>query len=108
MEILQYGVERKRAIQEYIKYECLKKGLDYPDTAGWNWDKADDIDIELRAAHFKHGIIAGFLTWDVVALSLEDLRKCAVVKTIALELRQGSQTLGVLEKSKELSETVHR
>lgn len=76
------GIDRRHVVEYYIRYECLKKALHTPDVAACDWSSADLIDRMLVQAKLKHGVIAGYLWWDRVDLSLDDLRRCAVERRI--------------------------
>jgi hypothetical protein len=58
---------------------------------------ADALDEALKASCFKPGVPAGFLSWLQVALTVEDLRHCAVVLNISRELGSEAPDLGTLE-----------
>lgn len=90
-------MDRRAVIDEYIRYDSSKKGIPPPDTSKWDWSTANTIDAALSAAHYKHGIPAGFTEWVRVSLTVDDLRECAVVDTISSELASGTRDLGTLE-----------
>lgn len=87
---------RRQVVEFYVRYECEKKGLSLPAFDAWDWTRADSIDRELERGTFKHGVITGYLKWDLVDLSLDDVRSCAVVGSI---FPGRPQALSLLEES---------
>ena len=81
-------------VEHYVRYECGKKALPVPDFAARDWTSADTIDRVLLQARLKHGVVAGYLLWDLVDLSLDDIRQCAVERRI---FPGRAQALAVLE-----------
>jgi hypothetical protein len=73
---------RREVIEFYVRYDCGKKGHDVPALESWPWDCADALDATMHEAHLKCGILPGYTVWDLVPLSLDDLRTCAVEKRI--------------------------
>ena len=94
MKTTRRGIERREVIESYVRYDCGKKGQAAPQLQAWDWDHADAIDVELRQAELKCGILAGYIKWDFAALSVDDLRGCAVQRGIL-----ASQVLSVAERS---------
>ena len=80
MRTIQVGIERRTVIEAYVEYDYKKKqpAFRIPDFETWNWSGADSIDEQMRRAGLKTGVPAGYLLWDKVELTLEDLRRCAV------------------------------
>jgi hypothetical protein len=78
MRIRKQNVERRTIIEVYAKYDCSKKGRSIPSFATWDWLQAGAIDREMKCAHLKTGVPAGYLLWDEVEITLSDLRECAV------------------------------
>ena len=95
-------IERRLVVEAYVSYDAAKKGSPTPDMSNWDWTRADAIDAALRASGFKFGVPAGFTEWAQVSLTLDDLRKCAVVVSISRELRSAARDLGTLEGSGKL------
>ena len=87
MRVVQEGLSRRAVIERYAKYDFLKKRgtLPLPDFDAWNWSSADAIDEELRRAGLKTGIPAGYLSWNMVQITIPDFRECAVVVNIFSE-----------------------
>jgi hypothetical protein len=96
MTIIQSGVERQIVIEAYAKYDCSKTHRPLPDFASWDWSRADTIDSELCCAGLKCGVLAAYLIWDKVELTLSDLRECAV--EVRIFPRQ-SRKLGEVEQA---------
>ena len=90
-------VDRRTVIDEYIRYDSSKNDKPPPDTSNWDWSTADIIDSALMAAHYKHGIPAGFTEWVRVSLTIDDLRLCAVTASISNELGCRARDLGTLQ-----------
>ena len=67
-------LNRREVVETYVRYDARKKGMAFPaDLDQWDWSTADAIDARLAALGFKSGIIAGYLQWDAIALSLREL-----------------------------------
>lgn len=79
MKQLRIGISRRTVIEAWVHYDARKKSHTVPDFQLWSWDNADYLDQQLERLGFKTGIIAGFLSWTFSAMTLEDLRRCAVV-----------------------------
>lgn len=82
MEEEQRDIGRREVIEFYVRYDSAKKGQPLPDFDAWDWSSADALDAQLKGAGCKYGILAGYLFWDFVALSVADLRCCAVESRI--------------------------
>lgn len=78
MNIRRRGVGRREVIEAYATYDCAKKNRQTPDFGTWDWWDADAIDSEMCRAGLKCGVPAGFLSWDETAVTIDDLRRCAV------------------------------
>ncbi len=101
MRSIYVNVPRRKVIEAYVRYDAAKKGIPLPDFAQWNWDDPDFLDNVLSQARFKPGMIVGFSEWNHVELTLDNLRNCAVVETIARETNgprdlRGLETKGCL------------
>ena len=96
MNTITTGVPRKTVVEAYAAYDCRKKHRVIPDFASWDWDSADAIDSQLKAADLKSGVLAGYTEWAMVTLDLRDLRQCAVVSSIS---NGGPRDLATLERS---------
>lgn len=94
MQVRERGIERRKVIEFYVTYESAKKELAPPNFSAWDWANADALDRELERAKLKHGIVAGYLEWDLAELNLDDLRRCAIVNSI---LPNQPQALSLLE-----------
>lgn len=79
MTELQTGVLRRNVIEAWIQYDARKKSRSIPNLQTWPWQRADDLDQELRQGGYKTGIIAGYLSWTLSAITIGDLYHCAVV-----------------------------
>jgi hypothetical protein len=80
MQFIERFVPRRVVIEAYLRYDTSKKNNNpMPPIDTWNWDDPNALDNELKRAKFKCGILAGFLEWCAVLLTIEDLRSCAVV-----------------------------
>jgi len=99
MKTIQQNIERRNVIEAYAKYDCPKKNRPLPEFATWDWSSADAIDREMTTAHLKQGVPAGYLLWDKVELTIDDLRQCAVAGHI---FPRKSRDLGQLEDAGEL------
>jgi hypothetical protein len=99
MNRLQTGVPRRTVIEAWLKYDAAKKRCALPDFSTWPWESADGLDEQLKGYGFKHGIIAGYLSWTLNALTLDDLRECAVVNQ---PIPGHPRCLGQLEGTPEL------
>ncbi len=82
MKVERRDVPRREVVESYVRYDCAKKERPLPDLSRWEWSSADALDAELKTARCKSGILAGYLTWDFAALSMDDLRCCAVESRI--------------------------
>jgi hypothetical protein len=82
MRVTQQDVGRRTVIETYAGYDCSKKNRPLPDFESWDWSSADVIDSELCCAGLKCGVLAAYLLWDRVELTLSDLRECAVLDRI--------------------------
>ncbi len=78
MRIRKQDIDRRTVIEAYAKYDCSKKNRPVPAFATWDWSRADAIDREMRCAHLKAGVPAGYLLWDQIEVTMSDLRGCAV------------------------------
>src|SRR5258706_4745135 len=95
MRIKQRDLGRRRVIEAHAAYDCVKKGKPLPDFDTWNWTQADAIDQELGHAGLKCGVLGGYRVWDLVELTIPDLRQCAVLA----EIFPGQpRALGLIEK----------
>ena len=101
MKTIETNIERKFVINEYLRYDAFKKNKPLPNTENWWWHDPNALDIELCQHGYKHGILAGYLLWSKVSLTIEDFRKCAVVNSIAPEEKE-RRDLGYLEHTIEL------
>jgi len=99
MNRLKKGVPRRDVIEAWLKYDVAKKSLTLPDSSAWPWESADGLDQKLQRYGFKHGVIAGYLSWTLNALTLDDLREGAVVNQAIPGYRR---CLGQLEGTPEL------
>jgi len=99
MRTVQEGVSRRAVIESYAKYDYQKKrnSETLPDFDTWNWSSADAIDEELCRAGLKTGIPAGYLSWNMVQLTIPNFRECAVVVNIFSEQRH--RQLGIIEQN---------
>lgn len=95
MKTLREHVPRREVVEAYLQYDASKKQSPLPSTDGWDWTDPNAIDSWLKASGFKIGILAGFVEWTQVALTLEDLRDCAVANTVS---RGGPRDLRGLER----------
>lgn len=82
MRVLEEDVERRVVVEAYARYDCSKKGSLPPDFATWDWSRADTIDSKMKESGLKVGVLAGYLLWDKIEVTLLDLRECAVVASI--------------------------
>jgi hypothetical protein len=99
MNTIATGVSRQTVIEAYASYDCRKKHRPTPDFANWKRDSADALDIHLKVAELKFGVLAGYREWSKVTLDLADLRQCAVVSSIS---DGGPRDLASLEASSAL------
>src|ERR1035437_4433388 len=76
------SVLRRQVIESYVAYDALKKGKPIPGMDDWPWHDPNGLDQHLRDLGFKAGILSGYVEWWEVALTIEDLRCCAVVTAI--------------------------
>ena len=99
MKIVQGRVSRRAVIERYAKYDFEKKRKSetLPNFDTWNWSSADAIDEELCRTGLKTGILAGYLSWDMVQVTIHDFRDCAVVSNIFSEQRH--RQLGIIEQN---------
>ena len=95
MRIRESRIDRRRVVEFYARYECFKKQLVVPELSAWKWTHADSLDAELNRAHLKTGIVAGYLEWEFLEMTLADLRACAIVSGI---FPAQPQALAILEK----------
>src|ERR1039458_2646308 len=79
MRVIEQGVGRRTVIETYAEYDCSKKHGPLPNFEDWDWSSADALDSELCCAGLKCGVLAAYLLWDKVELTLSDLRDCAVL-----------------------------
>jgi len=102
MQIVQEGLSRRAVIERYANYDFQKKQdkQPLPDFDAWNWSNADAIDEELSRAGLKTGIPAGYLSWDLVQITIPDFRQCAVSVNIFSEQR--NRQLGIIEQNGQL------
>ena len=101
MKTIKYGVDRRTVIEAYARYDCDKNNREIPDFSAWDWSGADSIDCEMRRAHLKVGIPAGYRLWDHIEISISDLHECAVLGSIfPVEQR----ALGLLERAGEFKD----
>lgn len=84
-------------IEEYVRYDALKKKLSIPDMSDWDWSSADVLDMRLKAVGFKWGIITGYITWKRVELDYRDLADCAIWNGIFPGLPQVLSQLSLSE-----------
>src|SRR5258708_7429740 len=96
MRVIKRDIERRTVIEAYAKYDCPKKDCPTPDFATWDWSKADAIDREMKSAGLKEGIPAGYRLWDMVEITMSDLRECAVEGKI---FPGQSRKLGLIERA---------
>jgi hypothetical protein len=82
MKILKKHVARRFVVEAYAAYDCQKKCVPSPRLSDSDWSSADAIDRALEVATLKIGIAAGYLFWDRVEITLEDLIDCAVDASI--------------------------
>jgi hypothetical protein len=79
-------VTREEVIRSYATYDLRKKRgkslISDSDFAEWPWDDPDGIDGKLAENGLKEGVLAAYLTWRLVKLSIADLLECAVVNRI--------------------------
>lgn len=94
MRIRKQDIDRRTVIEAYAKYDCSKKNCPMPAFASWDWSRADAIDREMRCAHLKAGVPAGYLLWDEIEVTMSDLRECAVDVNI---FRGQSRSLGLVD-----------
>jgi len=57
---------------------------------------ADAIDEKMRSANLKGGIPAGYIRWDKIEITMEDLRACAVDGAV---FPRGPRPLGLIERA---------
>ena len=93
MNVVEVGISRQRVIETYVRYDAKKKNKPPIDFEHWNWDDANSLDEKLQAAGYKFGVISGYIIWNLVQLSYDDLGECAIVNCIFKGL---PQTLGEL------------
>ena len=85
---------RKDVITAYVNYDARKKNNAIPkNLADWPWSDPNALDFELIRNKFKHGIIAGYKTWQAVQLSRHDLLNCAVVNHMFRDFQSPSEHL---------------
>jgi len=94
-------VERRAVVEAYLAYDSAKKEYARPDTGGWDWSSADAIDAALKAAGSpsnrpKHGVLAGYLKWIRVEVTIDDLRQCAIESRISQKFHPTIRDLGRL------------
>jgi hypothetical protein len=75
-------ISRRQVIESYVAYDAGKKGKPIPDIDDWPWDDPNSLDQRLRDLGFKVGILSGYVEWQEVAITIADLRCCAVVIAI--------------------------
>jgi hypothetical protein len=88
------SLTRKDVIHAYVKYDAKKK--DRPllgHFASWPWSDPNLLDIELKKAGFKSGIITGYKTWQIVQLTRRDLLNCAVVDHMFRDFQASNERL---------------
>lgn len=90
-------LSREDVVPAYVSYDARKKGQLPPDTSTWDWKSADALDESLKESGCKYGIPAGYLTWNEVELTVDDLRDCAVVASISGELECAGRDLRTLD-----------
>ena len=99
MRIRQRNIDRRTVVEKYAVYDCQKKGRRTPAFAAWDWSQADAIDREMGCAQLKTGVPAGYLLWEEIEVTMEDLRECSVdVKLFPGKKRR----VGLLERDGEL------
>jgi len=79
MRVQRRAVERRSVIEAYVAYDCSKKGLLMTDLTTWDWSRADTLDLHLANANLKSGVLSGFRSWELVEVTVVDLRECAVL-----------------------------
>jgi len=94
MRIRKQDIDRRTVIEAYAKYDCSKKNCPIPAFASWDWSWADAIDWEMRCAHLKVGVPAGYLLWDEIEVTMSDLHECAVDVNI---FPRRSRSLGLVD-----------
>src|SRR5215469_2118938 len=99
VKLIQQCVARQTVIEMYATYDCTKKDRVPPDLESWDWSSADAIDAHLRGAGLKCGVLAAYLRWNKVGLTLDDLRDCAVVASIREFEGALSRRLGNIERA---------
>ncbi len=99
MDRIRSGVSRREVIENYARYDLLKKHPDstVPDFAEWDWTTADAIDDQMSQARLKVGVPAGYILWDEVSITCDDLRQCAIHNAINEALGTTMRRLGDLE-----------
>jgi hypothetical protein len=92
-------VSRRVVIEAYAKYDYQKKldGEGLPNFDTWNWSSADAIAEELGRVDLKTGIPAGYLSWNMVRITIADFRECAIV--VGIFSGQHHRQLGLIEQN---------
>jgi hypothetical protein len=83
MRTIKNNVLRREVVEAYLRYDTEKKHAQMADLADWDWNDPNYLCCVLSQGDYKGGVITGFSTWEHVAISLDDLRQCAVVDTIS-------------------------
>jgi hypothetical protein len=97
VQIIEKDIRRRAVIEAYARYDYRKKSRGAIETfASWDWSDANAIDGEMLKANLKVGIPAGYLIWDKIAVTAEDLLECAVHDAI---FPGKPRMLGDLERS---------
>lgn len=78
MRMLSGPISRRQVIESYVGYDARKKDKPIPEMDGWPWDDPNGCEKRLRDLGFKGGILSGYVEWQEVALTIADLRCCAV------------------------------
>jgi len=107
MKTIATHVLRRTVVEAYLRYDAAKKSEPLPNSDVWDWTNPDAIDQGLTIAGYKSGILAGFLEWDQVELTVTDFRACAVVETISRSLN-GPRNIEGLEKAQLLKDWTPR
>jgi hypothetical protein len=97
MKVRKSDISSRAFVETYVIYDCSKTGRRVPEFATWDWSLADAIDQELQSAGMKHGVLAGYLLWDMVEVSLSDLRASAVFDRIFKDFPE--RKLGLIEQA---------
>jgi hypothetical protein len=96
MRLSRRDIERRTVIAAYAAYDCSKTGRTKPDLSTWDWSQADAIDREMKREGLKAGVLAGYVLWDEVEVTMSDLLNCAVLASV---FPGQSRKLGFIELS---------